>query len=99
MLGINHFLECIEAATRLILIFGPVLGFYRVLFALNVFGGKQRVDEKLAEPVQRRLQESGIDIEKVIGVFKTGIGVVLATVSGDKFLVLSSRWILLRTQE
>ena len=99
MLRINLLLEHILQSATVVLNLQPVLRLHRIALAIHILGIEFRCGEKLGKAIQRRFQVSGIYIEKVVGVLKTGSRIVAATVLADKALVFTGIRIFLCAQE
>ena len=86
--GVHHRLQHIEAAARITLETHLEFSLHCILFTVHIGRVKPRGDEKLGETVKRLRQIGGIHVEKIIGVFKAGVGVAGAAMLGDVLLVL-----------
>ena len=99
VLRVHDLLDHVQAAAGVALQAHLVLGFHRVLFPVHVGGIEPGRDEELGETVQRFGQEGGVDVEEVVGIFKTGVGVAGTAVLGDIALVLGGIRVLVGAQE
>lgn len=68
-------------------------------FAVHVFGGKQRSDEKLGKTVDRFRQSPGFNVKEIVGVFVGGESVVAAAVRADELLIAVGLRVFFGTQE
>ena len=99
MPGIDHLAQGVEDAALIGFYPHPVFGLYRIDFPAHVVLVKSGRDKKLGEAVQRLGQIFLINIKKVVGMLKGGVGIARAAMLGNELLVFPGMRIFIRAEE